>query len=51
MKLYCYLREHDEHYFYDAKNVLNLDFDDIDEEVRNCGDYMAYNINKNPNSI
>ena len=41
-----YQGKHDENYFYDANNVLNLDFDDIDEEVRNCGDYTAYNINK-----
>ena len=37
----------DTHRFSSRNNVLNLDFDDIDEEVRHCdGGYDALNITK-----
>lgn len=37
----------DTHRFSHRNNVLNLDFDDIDEEVRHCdGGYDALNITK-----
>lgn len=37
----------DTHRFSHRNNVLNLDFDDIDEEVRHCdGGYDAFNITK-----
>lgn len=31
----------DEHYFRDAENVFNVDFDDIDTATRDCGDFVA----------
>lgn len=31
----------DEHYFCDAENVFNVDFDDIDTATRDCGDFVA----------
>ena len=31
----------DEHYFRDAENVFNVDFDDIDAATRDCGDFVA----------
>ncbi len=31
----------DEHYFGDAENVFNVDFDDISEATRDCGDFTA----------
>lgn len=31
----------DEHYFRDAENVFNVDFDDIDTTTRDCGDFVA----------
>lgn len=36
----------DVHRFADGKNILNLDFDDINEDVRHCGGYDARNITK-----
>lgn len=31
----------DEHYFSDAENVFNVDFDDITEPTQDCGDFTA----------
>ena len=31
----------DEHYFSDAENVFNVDFDDITEPTQDCGDFIA----------
>lgn len=31
----------DEHYFRDAENVFNVDFDDITEATSDCGDFVA----------
>ena len=42
-----YQGKHDIHRFSSRNNVLNLDFDDIDEEVRECsGGFTATNITK-----
>lgn len=36
----------DNHRFPNINNVLNLDFDDINEDVRHCDGYDAHNITK-----
>lgn len=35
----------DTHYLKSSDNVLNLDFDDINDETRQCDGYVAVNIN------